>query len=118
MEKPQSGNLGNYQWWLFYVDESNTIQNLYSVTDETDWKKGNVGAKKYQAPDETQFTFTVRKGIEFNRAKNELAGGLSLYASDWKGVVHEYIYDEQDGSWMDNQKLPKWTPSLVPVPSG
>lgn len=58
-------------------------------------------------PNETNIAFTVHSGIEYNGERNGFFGGLSLYASDTEGVVHEYIYDESDRSWSDEQKLSK-----------
>jgi len=83
------------------VDESNIIQNVYSQSDPTTWQKGSVGSNGYKVPNQTNIAFTVSRGIKYNTSSNDLGGGLSLYASGTDGIIHEYIFNEQDGTWSD-----------------
>jgi hypothetical protein len=42
----------------------------------------------------------------FNTSSNDLGGGLSLYAGGIDGNIHEYIFDDQDGSWSNGFIFP------------
>ena len=83
------------------MDESSIIQNIYSQSDPTRWQHGSVGSNRYEVPNQNSIAFTVSRGREFNTSSNDLGGGLSLYASSIDGTVHEYIFNDQDGSWSD-----------------
>ena len=83
------------------MDESSIIQNMYSQSDPTRWQQGSVGSNRYEVPNQNSIAFTVSRGREFNTSSNDLGGGLSLYASSTDGAVHEYIFNDQDGSWSD-----------------
>lgn len=58
-----------------------------------------MGSKRYQVPKETNIAFTASNGIVYNYALKGLDGGISLYASGIDGTIHEYIFDDQNGSW-------------------
>ncbi|PGH36189.1 hypothetical protein GX50_01045 [[Emmonsia] crescens] len=92
---------GSTTWWLFYVDESNVIQNIYSHHNPADWQKGNVGDKQYTVPAQSSIAFTVARGRTYDSKRKDLGGGLTLFTSDADGRVHEYIYNEDDTSWSD-----------------
>lgn len=89
------------QWWLFYVDKSNIIRNIYSKADLNDWHKGTVDSQKYKVSNQSSIAFTVRRGIEYDDEKKFVGGGISLYATDTDGVIREYIYDDDDESWSE-----------------
>ncbi|EQL35949.1 hypothetical protein BDFG_02547 [Blastomyces dermatitidis ATCC 26199] len=44
-------------WWLFYLDKSNVIQNIYSRGNPTDWQRGNIGSKRYTVPAQSSIAF-------------------------------------------------------------
>ncbi|KAL8734494.1 MAG: hypothetical protein Q9166_001394 [cf. Caloplaca sp. 2 TL-2023] len=102
------------QWWLFYVDKNNVIQNSYSQSDPTTWRRGNVGDKGYKVPDRSDIPFTVSRGRQYNATKNDLYNGLSLYTSDEAGSFREYIYADQDDTWSDGYTFPN-TDGLGPA---
>lgn len=83
------------------MDKFSVIQNIYSRSDPTAWHRGSVGSNGYKVPNKTNIAFTVSRGTEFNTSSNDLGGGLSLYASDTDGIILEYIFNDQDGSWSD-----------------
>ncbi|KAK2798538.1 hypothetical protein FQN50_008806 [Emmonsiellopsis sp. PD_5] len=92
---------GSTTWWLFYVDKSNIIQNIFSRSNPTEWKQGNVGDKRYAVPAQSSIAFTTARGIRYDAKKPGLGGGLSLFASGTDGHMHEYLYNEDDESWTD-----------------
>ncbi|KAK2805873.1 hypothetical protein FQN51_008647 [Onygenales sp. PD_10] len=92
---------GSTTWWLFYVDKSNIIQNIFSRSNPTEWKKGNVGNKHYAVPAQSSIAFTTARGIRYDTKKPGLGGGLSLFASGTDGHMHEYLYNEDEESWTD-----------------
>ena len=83
------------------MDESSIIRNVYSRSDATTWQEGSVGDNQYKVPDQNSIAFTVSGGRELNTSSHVLGGGLSLYASGTDGIIHEYIFNDQDGSWSD-----------------
>ena len=83
------------------MDEFSIIQNIYSQSDPTTWQEGSVGGNQYKVLNQNSLAFTVSRGREFNTSSNDLGGGLSLYASGTDDIVHEYIFNDQDGSWSD-----------------
>ncbi|KAL8636413.1 MAG: hypothetical protein Q9228_006187 [Teloschistes exilis] len=93
-------------WWLFYVDNSNIIQSIYSEKDPSMWRKGSVGNKGYKVPNSTNIAFTGSRGRKYNETLNDLDGGLSLYASAIDGTIQEYIFNNQDGSWTEGFNFP------------
>ncbi|KAI4236040.1 MAG: hypothetical protein L6R40_006286 [Gallowayella cf. fulva] len=103
------------QWWLFYIDKANVIQNLYSQSDPTNWRRGDVGDKLYKVPDQSNVAFTVSRGRRYNDTKNDLYNGLSLYTSDEGGRFREYIYADEDESWSDGYTFPRNTNGLGPA---
>lgn len=88
------------------MDESSIIQNIYSQSDPTTWQKGSVGGNQYKVPDQNSIAFTTSGGREYNTSSHVLGGGLSLYASGIDGIIHEYIFNDQDGSWSDEFEFP------------
>ncbi|KAL2368760.1 hypothetical protein BDBG_08166 [Blastomyces gilchristii SLH14081] len=48
---------GIITWWLFYLDKSNVIQNIYSRGNPTDWQRGNIGSKRYTVPTQSSIAF-------------------------------------------------------------
>ncbi|KAI4199089.1 MAG: hypothetical protein LQ350_004844 [Teloschistes chrysophthalmus] len=97
---------GSATWWFFYVDNSNIIQSIYSEKDPTMWRKGTVGNNGYKVPNSTNIAFTVSRGRKYNGTLDDLDGGLSLYASGTDGTIHEYIFNDQDGSWTEGFNFP------------
>ena len=94
------------QWWLFYVDSTNVIQNIYSRNDPTTWRKGNVGSNRYKVPSQTSIAFTISRGRKYNTTINDLDGGISLYAAGTDGTIHEYIFDDENGAWSNGFTFP------------
>ena len=84
------------------MDESSIIRNIYSRSDPTTWQEGSVGGNQYKVPNQNSIAFTASKGRELNTSLHVLGGGLSLYASGTDGIIHEYIFNDQDGSWSDD----------------
>ncbi|KAL8702185.1 MAG: hypothetical protein Q9201_004540 [Fulgogasparrea decipioides] len=97
---------GSTFWWLFYIDNADVIQNIYSEKDPTTWHKGSVGNKGFKVPNNTNIAFTVSRGRKYNKTLNDLDGGMSLYATDTNGTMQEYIFDDRDGSWNDGFAFP------------
>ncbi|OJD11048.1 hypothetical protein ACJ73_09624 [Blastomyces percursus] len=97
---------GVLTWWLFYVDKSNVIQNIYSRGNPTAWQRGNIGSKRYTVPARSSIAFTLARGRKYDSEKNDLVGGLTLFTTDTDGRVHEYIYNEEDESWSDGFVFP------------
>ncbi|KAL8691436.1 MAG: hypothetical protein Q9218_003338 [Villophora microphyllina] len=93
-------------WWLFYVDNANVIQDVYSKKDLTEWRKGTVGSNGYKVPNDTNIAFTASRGRRYNSTLNGIDGGLSLYATGTNGTIQEYLFDDQDGSWTDGFNFP------------
>jgi len=91
---------------LFYVDNADVIRNIYSVSDPTTWREGNVGSQGYQVPNETNIAFTASGGRTYNQTFNGIDGGVSLYAGGTDGTIHEYIFDGQDRSWNQGFTFP------------
>lgn len=91
---------------MFFVDDTNVIQNIYSKKDATTWHRGNIGTQNYKVPNSTNIAFTVSRGRIYNQTLNDLDSGLSLYASNENGVIQEYIYDDQDESWSNGFTFP------------
>ena len=87
------------QWCLFYVDSADVIQNVYSENDSTTWYKGRIGEQGYRVANSTTLIFAAARGKQYNQTLSDLDGGMGLYAGGTDGILHEYIYDEQDGSW-------------------
>ncbi|KAK2792900.1 hypothetical protein FQN52_002578 [Onygenales sp. PD_12] len=88
-------------WWLFYVDKSNNIRNIWSLSHPTEWLKGIVGGKQYAVPAQSSIAFTVARGIRYDAAKKGIGGGFSLFASGTDGHMREYLYSDDDESWTD-----------------
>ena len=65
------------------------------------WNTGTIGEKNWKAPDKQHFAFAVNNGKEYDPRRKGIGGGMSLYASDEDGVVHEYVYDYDDETWTD-----------------
>lgn len=91
---------------MFYVDTADVIRNIYSTNDPTTWREGNVGSKGYKVPKETNIAFTAGGGITYNHNLNEIDGGINLYASGTDGTIHEYIFDNQNGTWDNGFTFP------------
>ncbi|KAI4275982.1 MAG: hypothetical protein LQ337_002803 [Flavoplaca oasis] len=98
---------GSTFWWLFYVDKADTVQNIYSESDTTGWRKGNVGDNGYKVPNATSIAFTALSGLRFNEDSKSLDGGLSLFISISTSTIQEYIFDEQGGKWSRGSTFPE-----------
>ena len=91
---------------MFYVDNAEVIRNIYSANDPTTWREGNVGGKGYKVPNATNIAFTASGGISYNHTLDGIDGGVSLYATGSDGTIHEYIYDEKNGTWDNGFTFP------------
>ncbi|KAL8801369.1 MAG: hypothetical protein Q9200_006962 [Gallowayella weberi] len=106
---------GTVYWWLFYVDETNVIRNLYSQSDPTTWRRGNIGDKGYRVPGQSNIAFTVSRGRRYNDTAGDLLDGLRLYTSDEEGSFREYIFSDDDESWSNGYTFPPSTRGLGPA---
>ncbi|KAL8871761.1 MAG: hypothetical protein Q9174_002470 [Haloplaca sp. 1 TL-2023] len=88
-----------FQWWLFYVDTADIVQNMYSESDTTGWRKGKIGEKGYKVPNATTIAFTALPGLKWNEESKKLEGGLSLFVSTSNSTIQEYTFDEQNEEW-------------------
>lgn len=95
------------QWWLFYVDPSNVIRNVYSNGESTVWLPGSIGSKGYKVPDRSGITFALGRGPVLDENNGGLYGDLSLYSSNEEGSVQEYIYDHQADTWAKGYTFPR-----------
>jgi len=91
---------------LFYIDNADVIRNIYSANDPTTWHEGNVGSQNYKVPDKTNIAFAASGGERYNDTLKGIDGGVSLYATGTDGAIHEYVYDEQNGSWNNGFTFP------------
>ncbi|KAI4282459.1 MAG: hypothetical protein L6R38_002925 [Xanthoria sp. 2 TBL-2021] len=103
----KDGSVYPTQWWLFYIDNSNTIQNVYSQSNPASWRHGNIGSKNYKVPaDPSSIAFTVSRGRHYNHSAGDLDAGLTLYTSDSNGTFRTYIYDDKTSTWSDGTTFP------------
>ncbi|KLJ06976.1 hypothetical protein EMPG_17533 [Blastomyces silverae] len=106
IESTQTDSNGTVTWWLFYVDKSNVIQNIYSRRNPTGWQRGNIGSKGYTVPAQSSIAFTALRGRKYDSEIHGFVGGLTLFTTDADGRVHEYIYNDEDESWSDGFTFP------------
>lgn len=66
-----------------------------------------MGKEGYKVPNTTDYAFAMHRGNEHDEDRGILTGGFSLYASDPDGVVHTYVYYDEDGNWYDEGTLPE-----------
>ncbi|KAK2739017.1 hypothetical protein FQN57_006699 [Myotisia sp. PD_48] len=86
--------------WLFYVDEDNIIQCVWTHNEKFEWTLGSIGNKKFKVPDSPDIAFDTRRGSRYDTEKRDLTHGLTLFAaSDKDSLVHEYIYTDEDQEW-------------------
>ncbi|KAL8952566.1 MAG: hypothetical protein Q9222_001520 [Ikaeria aurantiellina] len=97
------------QYWLFYVDQFDVIQNIFSQDDSTTWRKGNIGSQGYKIPDNSSVAFAVSRGRQYNSTLKDSDAGLRLLASNEQGIVGEYVYDDEVGTWSDGYTFPNTT---------
>ena len=57
--------------------------------------------KEYKVPDDPSIAFAARRGVKWDKEKDNVSGGINLYATDPDGVVREYIYDDKTEGWGD-----------------
>ena len=96
---PPNAPVDIFQWFLFYVDSANVIQNIYSGQSGLGWSKGRIGLQNYTVADSTSVAFTAARGIQYDQALDDLNGGFSLYAGGADGIIHEYMFNYSDGNW-------------------
>lgn len=68
--------------------------------------RGTLGAKGIKSRTKTNIAFTVSRGKQYNETSKNLGGGMTLYASGDDGVIHEYLFDDQHGTWSNGFTFP------------
>lgn len=95
----------NRQWYLFYVDTGNFVQNVYYSSTAGAWVNGTVGTQHIRVPRAQKIALTAIFGIAYNSTSSStypygtLDGGLSLCVSGEDGLIHEYTYNDSTSQW-------------------